>query len=32
MIIAIQLLTIEVARMNGLDPDTPKFLTKISNF
>jgi glucosamine--fructose-6-phosphate aminotransferase (isomerizing) len=31
MIIAIQLLTIEVARMNGLNPDTPKFLSKISN-
>ena len=31
MIIAIQLLTIEIARINGLNPDTPKFLTKVSN-
>ncbi len=31
MIIAIQLLTLEIARINGLNPDEPKFLTKISN-
>jgi glucosamine--fructose-6-phosphate aminotransferase (isomerizing) len=31
MIIAIQLLTLEIARLNGLNPDEPKFLTKISN-
>ncbi|MHA2290218.1 MAG: SIS domain-containing protein, partial [Promethearchaeota archaeon] len=31
MILAIQLLTLEIARTNGLNPDEPKFLTKISN-
>lgn len=31
VIVAIQLLTIEVARSLGLNPDEPKFLTKISN-
>ena len=31
VIIAIQLLTIEIARINGLNSDEPKFLTKISN-
>ena len=31
MIIAIQLLTLEIARRNELNPDEPKFLTKISN-
>ena len=31
VIIPIQLLTIEVARLVGLNPDEPKFLTKISN-
>jgi glucosamine--fructose-6-phosphate aminotransferase (isomerizing) len=31
IIIAIQLLTIEIAKINGLNPDEPKFLTKISN-
>jgi hypothetical protein len=25
------LLTLEIARTNGLNPDEPKFLTKISN-
>jgi glucosamine--fructose-6-phosphate aminotransferase (isomerizing) len=31
MILAVQLLTLEIARTNGLNPDEPKFLTKISN-
>jgi glucosamine--fructose-6-phosphate aminotransferase (isomerizing) len=31
MILAIQLLTLEIARVNGLNPDEPKFLTKVSN-
>ena len=31
VIIPIQLLTIEVARLLGLNPDEPKFLTKVSN-
>ena len=31
VIIPIQLITIEVARILGLNPDEPKFLTKISN-
>jgi glucosamine--fructose-6-phosphate aminotransferase (isomerizing) len=31
MILAVQLLTLEIARINGLNPDEPKFLTKISN-
>ncbi|MEJ2250267.1 MAG: SIS domain-containing protein [Candidatus Lokiarchaeota archaeon] len=30
MIIAIQLLTLEIARIKGIDPDSPKFLTKVS--
>ncbi len=30
MILAIQLLTLEIARIKGIDCDTPKFLTKIS--
>ncbi|NHJ22013.1 MAG: SIS domain-containing protein [Candidatus Lokiarchaeota archaeon] len=32
MILAVQLLTLEIARTNGLNPDEPKFLTKVSNF
>ena len=32
MILAIQLLTLEIARINGLNPDEPKFLTKISSY
>jgi glucosamine--fructose-6-phosphate aminotransferase (isomerizing) len=31
MILAIQLLTLEIARVNGLNPDEPKFLSKVSN-
>ena len=31
MILAVQLLTLEIARINGLNSDEPKFLTKISN-
>ncbi|NHJ24402.1 MAG: SIS domain-containing protein [Candidatus Lokiarchaeota archaeon] len=31
MILAIQLLTLEIARVNGLNPDEPKFLKKVSN-
>ncbi|MFX0048537.1 MAG: SIS domain-containing protein [Candidatus Hermodarchaeota archaeon] len=31
MILAVQLLVLEIARANGLNPDEPKFLTKISN-
>ncbi|TFF63629.1 MAG: hypothetical protein EU521_00900 [Promethearchaeota archaeon] len=30
MIIAIQLLTLEIARIKGINPDSPKFLTKVS--
>lgn len=31
MMIVIQLLSLEIARLNGLNPDEPKFLTKVSN-
>jgi glucosamine--fructose-6-phosphate aminotransferase (isomerizing) len=31
MILAVQLLTLEIAKANGLNPDEPKFLTKVSN-
>ena len=31
MIIVVQLLSLEIARMNGLNPDEPKYLTKFSN-
>ncbi|MBY8982798.1 MAG: hypothetical protein KGD57_07610, partial [Candidatus Lokiarchaeota archaeon] len=30
MILAIQLLTLEIARIKGIDCDTPKYLTKVS--
>ncbi len=30
IILAVQLLTLEISRMNGINCDTPKFLTKIS--
>jgi len=30
MIIAIQLLALEIARIKGINPDSPKFLTKVS--
>lgn len=31
MIVVFQLLSLEIARMNGLNPDEPKYLTKVSN-
>ena len=30
MIIAVQLLVLEISRINGINCDTPKFLTKVS--
>jgi hypothetical protein len=30
MILAVQLLTLEISRINGINCDTPKFLSKVS--